>query len=69
LGPVNGRTKTIYSFFTNPPNPNVQYNYNPTFEIMIPFPRGPRGDGTISVKYLLEILIAEVKTVINQLIV
>jgi hypothetical protein len=49
-------------------DPNVSYDYDPAFEITISHHQGPSGEHVSSLKYILEVLIAEVKDVVRFIV-
>ena len=63
--PINSGTEAVMFFEVDPPNLDVDYDYEPSFDITVSHPQGPSGAHVSLLKYILEILIAEVKAVVN----
>jgi diadenosine tetraphosphatase ApaH/serine/threonine PP2A family protein phosphatase len=66
-GPVGNGAE--FAWFTiNPPKQNTKYNYEANFVVSIIHPAGPSGRTLSELGYVLEILIAEVKRIVEQMI-
>ena len=64
---ITSTTRMIMFFDTNPPDPNFQYDYDPTIEITISHPQGPNSSHVTILDRMLDLLVEEVRQVINHL--
>jgi hypothetical protein len=55
-------------FDAHPPGPQIDYDYEPSFEITVSHPQGPSGGHVSILKYILELLIAEVNDVVSLVV-